>query len=174
MNGFSENGIPKARVPALVALVALALSSNAAWLSGQGRGGRGGGGGESAEAASAAPLPLGPVTGSVANGRELYFGHTCYGCHGFNGETGSRDLVGTNSPILANETNFIRFLRLRADEAPLFPSTRMPNYPESALSDDEARDIYAYIRSFRLNAPDVEDIPTLQTIIESASRPYEP
>lgn len=122
----------------------------------------------------AAGSGLGPVTGSVANGRDLYFGHTCYGCHGFNGETGTRDLAGSNSAVLANEDNFIRFLRLRADQAPLFPSTRMPNYPENALSDSEARDIYAYIRSFRLDAPDVEDIPTLETIIESASAPYEP
>ena len=115
-----------------------------------------------------------PVTGSVANGRDLYFDHTCYGCHGFNGETGARDLVGTDSPVLASSESFTRFLRLRADQAPLFPSTRMPNYPESALTDTEARDIYAFVRSFRLNAPDVEDIPTLQSIIESASRPYEP
>jgi mono/diheme cytochrome c family protein len=131
-------------------------------------------GGRADEAQATTPLPLGPVTGSAARGRELYYEHTCYGCHGFNGETGARDLVGTNSPILANETGFIGFLRLRADEAPLFPSTRMPNYPESALSDEDARDIYAFIRSFRLNAPDVADVPTLQAIIESASRPYAP
>ena len=104
----------------------------------------------------------------------MYFDPTCYECHGFNGETGARDLVGTNSAVLSNEANFTRFLRLRADQAPLFPSTRMPNYPEAALSDREARDIYAYVRSFRLDAPDVADIPALQTIIESASRPYEP
>jgi mono/diheme cytochrome c family protein len=118
--------------------------------------------------------PAAQVTGSVANGRGLYYDHTCYGCHGFNGETGSRDLVGTNSAVLASEENFVRFLRLRADQAPLFPSTRMPNYPESSLSDAQARDIYAFIRSFRMSAPDVEDVPALQTIIESASRPYEP
>jgi mono/diheme cytochrome c family protein len=128
----------------------------------------------SGQSAAGAGSELGPVTGSVANGRDLYYSHTCYGCHGFNGETGARDLAGSNSAALANEDNFIRFLRLRADQAPLFPSTRMPNYPENALSDSEARDIYAYIRSFRLDAPDVEDIPTLETIIESASRPYEP
>jgi len=154
-----------------IAVAALTLAVAAASLDAQGRGGRGG---NAQAGANTTPLPPGPVTGSVANGRELYFEHTCYGCHGFNGETGARDLVGTNSPILANETGFIGYLRLRTDEAPLFPSTRMPNYPESALGDDEARDIYAFIRSFRLNAPDVEDIPALQTIIESASRPYEP
>jgi mono/diheme cytochrome c family protein len=152
-------------------LVVLVVSIPAPELDAQGRGGRGG---NAADVAPAAPLPLGPVTGSVSNGRELYFEHTCYGCHGFNGETGARDLVGTNSPILANEENFTRFMRLRADEAPLFPSTRMPNYPESALGNDEARDIYAFIRSFRLDAPEVEDVPALRAIVEAASRPYEP
>ena len=99
---------------------------------------------------------------------------SCYGCHGFNGETGARNLVGTNSPVLANAEVFTRFLRMRADQAPLLPSTRMPNYPESEVSDADARDLYAFIRSFRLNAPDVEDVPTLQQILESAERPYVP
>ena len=47
----------------------------------------------------------------------------------------------------------------------------MPAYPESALNDADARDIFAYIRTFELNAPKVEDIPALQAILESASRP---
>lgn len=114
------------------------------------------------------------ATGSVANGRQIFYDQTCYGCHGFNGETGARDLVGTNSPNLASAESFTRFLRLRADVAPLLPSTRMPNYPESEISDRDARDLYAFIRSFRLNSPDVEDVPTLQKILESAERPYEP
>lgn len=111
-------------------------------------------------------------TGSVANGRQIYYDQACYGCHGFNGETGARDLVGRSSPVLANAQVFTRFLRLRADQAPILPSTRMPNYPESEVSDTDARDLYAFIRSFRLNAPNIEDVPTLQRILESAERPY--
>lgn len=107
-------------------------------------------------------------------GRDLFYEHGCYGCHGFNGETGVQDLVGTGSPIVENVDLFVRFLRLRADQAPLLPSTRMPNYPRSALSDAAARDIFAYIRTFELDAPDVEDVPALEAIVESASRPYEP
>jgi len=112
--------------------------------------------------------------GSVANGRQIYYDQTCYGCHGFNGETDSPNLVGTNSPALSNAETFTRFLRLRADVAPLLPSTRMPNYPANEVSDTDARDLYAFIRSFRLSAPDVEDVPTLQQILESAERPYVP
>lgn len=111
--------------------------------------------------------------GNVSNGKELYYDHGCYGCHGYNGETGARDLVGTNSPLVADADTFLLFLRLRADYAPLLPSTRMPAYPESALSDTDARDIYAYVSTFELNAPDVEEIPALQAILDSASRPLE-
>jgi hypothetical protein len=82
--------------------------------------------------------------------------------------------VGRNSPILANEETFVLFLRQRADQAPLLPSTAMPNFPESALSNREAKDIYAYIRSFKLNAPAIEDVLTLKTILESADKPYKP
>jgi len=109
----------------------------------------------------------------AARGKELYYAHGCYGCHGYNGETGARNLVGTNSPLIADADTFLLFLRLRADYTPLLPSTRMPAYPESALNDADARDIYAYISGFELNAPDVEDIPALQAILESAGRSLE-
>lgn len=119
---------------------------------------------------AAKSFKLGPVTGNVENGRKLFYAHTCYGCHGFNGETGARDLVGTNSPILSTEDTFVLFLRQRADQAPLLPSTAMPNYPENSLSDKEAKDIYAYIRSFKLDAPKVQDVPALKAILESAKK----
>lgn len=154
----------------LIAAIAIAALAAGVDSAAQGGGGRGG----NEQASPASPVPLGPVTGSAANGRRIYYEQSCYGCHGFNGETGSRDLVGTNSPVLATEENFVRYLRLRADVAPLLPSTRMPNYPESELGDAAASDLYAYIRSFRLNAPEVEDVPTLQQILESAERPYVP
>jgi mono/diheme cytochrome c family protein len=111
--------------------------------------------------------------GDAARGKELYYDHGCYGCHGYNGETGARDLVGTNSPLIANADTFVLYLRLRADYVPLLPSTRMPTYAESALNDADARDIYAYVSGFELNAPEVEDIPALQAILESAGRSLE-
>jgi len=131
----------------------------------------------SAQATTAAPTAAqqqsGPVSGSAAAGKNLYYAHGCYGCHGFNGETGTR-LVGNTSRSLANEINFIAFLRLRADQAPLLPATRMPNYPENSLSDRQAKDIYAYIRSFKSSAPELKDIPTLNLILEAAKKPYKP
>jgi mono/diheme cytochrome c family protein len=109
--------------------------------------------------------------GNAARGEQLYYDHACYGCHGYGGQTGAHDLVGTGSPVVENEQLFVSFLRLRADLAPLFPSTRMPSYSESALTDAEARDLFAYIRTFRLDRPEAEEIPALQAILESAARP---
>lgn len=125
-----------------------------------------------APAGNATP-PASPVTGNAANGKALYFNHTCYGCHGYNGETG-RAFVGNWGTNLASEENFVKFLRGRANVAPVTPSTSMPNYPENSLSDRQAKDIYAYIRTFKSNAPDLKDIPTLNAIIKGASRPYKP
>jgi len=125
-----------------------------------------------APAGNATP-PTSPVSGSAAAGKQLYFAYTCYGCHGFNGETG-RAFVGNWSSNLASEENFIRFLRGRANVAPATPSTSMPNFAENTMSDKQAKDIYAYIRTFKSNAPELKDIPTLNAIIKSASRPYKP
>ncbi len=106
--------------------------------------------------------------GDAKHGKELFYRHGCYACHGYNGETGARDLVGTGSPILADEAAFVSFLRLRADQAPVLPATRMPNFPVSALSDADARDLYAYVRTFKLDAPRAADVPTLKAILDSA------
>jgi mono/diheme cytochrome c family protein len=118
----------------------------------------------------AAAAQNGP-SGDPIRGKQLYYEHGCYGCHGFNGETGVRRLVGTGSSILESPDTFVAFLRLRGDVMPLLPSTSMPSYPATALTDAEARDIYSYVRSFVLDAPDPAKIATLQAIIDSAKRP---
>jgi mono/diheme cytochrome c family protein len=148
--------------------VGLAALLGPATLLAQGRGGARG----AAPAGNTQP-PTSPVTGNAANGKALYFNHACYACHGYTGET-SRAFVNNWSVILANEDNFIRFLRGRANQAPVAPSTGMPHYPESSLSDRQARDIYAYIRTFKSNAPELKDISVLNQIIKAASRPYKP
>jgi mono/diheme cytochrome c family protein len=143
-----------------------------------GRGGRGGGGGAAGArggrgAVGTTPAPTSPVTGNVAEGKKLYFNYSCYSCHGYNGETGARAFVG-NWGNLQTEAGFIAFLRLRADRASMTPSTSMPNFPEKTLSDKQAKDIYAYIRTFKSNSPEVKDIPTLNAIVNASSRPYKP
>jgi mono/diheme cytochrome c family protein len=118
--------------------------------------------------------PTSPVTGNAVNGKALYYNNGCYGCHGFNGETGARAFVGNWTSNLASEENFLRFLRARANVAPPAPSTSMPNFPENSVSDKQAKDIYAYIRTFKSNAPPLQNISTLNEIVKAASRPYKP
>ena len=121
-----------------------------------------------------AQAPASPVTGSAANGKKLYEAYTCYACHGFNGETGVRAFVSNRSANLATESSFIAFLRARANLAPTQPSTSMPNYSAATLPDAQAKDIYAYIRTFTSHAPPVDQIPVFSQILTRAQKPYKP
>ncbi len=147
----------------LFAISLLMLAISAATVFAQARGGRG-------AVPTNNPPPTSPVTGDPLAGKDLYFQHSCYACHGYNGETGARPFVG-NWGNLATEQGFINFLRARANVAPEPKSTSMPNFAESSLSDKQAKDIYAYIRTFKSNAPPLKDIPTLNAIIDAAKKP---
>ena len=149
-----------------IAALAAALAMPVAHLNAQG-GGRGAGRGGAAPAN--VPPPTSPVTGNAAAGKALYSTYGCYACHGFNGETGARPFVGRWGN-LATEQGFITFLRGRANVAPLAPSTSMPSFAETALSDKQAKDIYAYIRTFKSSGPELKDIPTLSAIVDAAKQ----
>jgi mono/diheme cytochrome c family protein len=145
-------------------VVAAALTAMAAplvTLKAQGRGG--------STPLGNTPPPTSPVSGNAANGKSLYFSYGCYACHGYNGETGARPFVG-HWGHLETEQNFLIFLRGRANVAPLVPSTAMPNFSQASLPDKEAKDIYAYIRTFKSSAPPLKDIPTLNAIVEAAKQ----
>jgi len=113
-----------------------------------------------------------PVTGNAVTGKKLYYDNACYSCHGFNGETGARPFVPNWPANLATERSFMAFLRGRANVAPVQPSTSMPNYPVESVSDAQAKDIYAYIRSFKSTQPPVEKIPVMNQILAAAKKPY--
>jgi mono/diheme cytochrome c family protein len=115
------------------------------------------------------PPPTSPVTGNAVNGKALFYSYGCYACHGYNGETGARAFVGRWGN-LSTEQAFIRFLRGRANVAPLTPSTSMPNFSEATLSDKQAKDIYAYIRTFKSTAPELKDVPVLNEIVDAAKQ----
>jgi mono/diheme cytochrome c family protein len=115
------------------------------------------------------PPPTSPVTGNATSGKGLYYAYGCYACHGYNGETGARPFVGRWGN-LATEQGFITFLRGRANVAPVPPSTSMPNFGEGSLSDRQAKDIYAYIRTFKSSAPELKDAPALNAIVAAAKQ----
>lgn len=145
---------------ALVGLAAPVLILNA---QGGGRAARGG------AAPANVPAPTSPVSGNAVAGKGLYYSFGCYACHGYNGETGARPFVGRWGN-LSTEQAFLTFLRGRANVAPLVPSTSMPNFSEKSVSDKQAKDIYAYIRSFKSSAPDLKEIPTLNAIVDAAKQ----
>ncbi len=115
------------------------------------------------------PAPTSPVTGSAVTGKKLFYSYGCYACHGYNGETGYRAFVG-NWGHLGTDQEFITFLRARVNVAPVVPSDRMPNFSAAVLSDQGAKDIYAYIRTFKSSAPPLKDIPTLNEIVTAAKQ----
>jgi mono/diheme cytochrome c family protein len=115
------------------------------------------------------PAPTSPVSGNAVNGKALYYSYGCYACHGYNGETGPRAFVGRWGN-LGTEERFLTFLRGRVNVAPIVPSGNMPNFSAESLPDAKAKDIYAYIRTFKSTAPEVKDSPTLSAIIAAAKQ----
>ena len=105
--------------------------------------------------------------GDADKGAAVYYDHGCYSCHGYEG-LGRTPLANSVSGILVNETVFISFLRQRAELNPILPANSMPNYGVTALSDEEAQDVYAYIKTLTDNPPETKDIPTFVTILEAA------
>ncbi len=115
-----------------------------------------------------------PAGGDPVRGKQLYYDHGCYGCHGYGGQTGAWNLVGTSSPIVNNAQAFLFFLRQRGGFSPMIPSLAMPRFSEAALPDAQALDIQAYIKTFKLDAPDVDSIPLMGQIEASAAKSYDP
>jgi mono/diheme cytochrome c family protein len=147
----------------LVALIALTIPVATLTAQNAGRGGRGG------APVTNVPAPTSPVSGNAASGKQLFYDYGCYACHGYNGETGARPFVGRWGN-LGTEQIFLTFLRGRANVAPVTPSTSMPNFSQNVMSDQQAKDIYAYIRTFKSSAPELKDIPTLNAIVDAAKR----
>jgi cytochrome c553 len=119
--------------------------------------------------ALAAPAAAQDADLDADTGAELYYRHGCYGCHGFDGKSRIMPLNAETSAFLQDEALFIGFLRLRAELNPILPSGRMPNYPETALPDEDARAIYAHILAIQSPDPTVDEIPVLKAILEDAA-----
>ena len=104
-----------------------------------------------------------------SEGEKLYLSHGCYSCHGYNG-TGRYPLANDISGIMTNEELFTMFLRLRADLNPVSPSNSMPNYSKNVIDDSEAKQIYAYIKTFKDNPPQLEEIPIFKEMLDNSNR----
>ena len=90
--------------------------------------------------------------GNAGNGKQLYVQAGCYQCHGLAGQ-GARM---TGPRVSRTEFPFEGFLyQLR------HPANQMPPYEAAVVSDQEAADLYAYLR--QMPAPrDPSSIPLLK------------
>jgi ubiquinol-cytochrome c reductase cytochrome c subunit len=83
-----------------------------------------------------AQQPSAPA-GNVENGKTLYLQVGCYQCHGLAGQGAPM----TGPRVSRTEFPFESFLvQLRQ------PSSQMPPYEAAILSDQDAADLYAYLR----------------------------
>ena len=107
-------------------------------------------------------------TPNAAAGKTLYAAHQCWACHGSNGETDVRFIQenGTFIRRLQTVEEFTRFIRApRPSEPPPAASSKsMPSYGVASLSDRDAADLWAYIKSLPVS-PDAKDIPLLARIM---------
>jgi mono/diheme cytochrome c family protein len=90
--------------------------------------------------------------GNVENGKMLYLQVGCYQCHGLAGQGAQM----TGPRVSRTEFPFESFLfQLR------HPAIQMPPYEAAVLSDQDALDLYAYVR--QMPAPrDPKSIPLLK------------
>jgi mono/diheme cytochrome c family protein len=88
--------------------------------------------------------------GNVANGKKLFDTVGCFECHGWAGQGGGA------GPKLIDPPAYPAFVvQLRT------PRQAMPPFTTKVLSDQQAADIYSYIRTFP-KPPDVNSIPLLR------------
>src|SRR5262247_4052512 len=98
----------------------------------------------------AAQTPPSNGGGNATNGKRLFQEKNCYYCHGTTGQ-GSRDGARLTNTAL-NADGLIRYVRK--------PAGAMPAYTEKLISDQELRDVHAYLKSLpAAKAP--KDIPLL-------------
>lgn len=101
----------------------------------------------SASMAMAADAPK----GNAQNGKQLFVKDGCYQCHGY-GAQGAASTGPRLGPDALPYDAFIRQLRTPANE--------MPPYQSALVSDTQAADIYAFIKSVP-KSPDPKSIPLL-------------
>jgi mono/diheme cytochrome c family protein len=104
--------------------------------------------------ASFAQQTTAALTGNAARGKPLFADkYNCYACHGFDAQTGERRLL----PMNYTQDGFITFVQSS-------PLPNMPAFPDAPAQD--LADIYAYIKSIRVDAPEVARIPLLKGILD--------
>ena len=92
--------------------------------------------------------------GSVENGKELYLKYSCYACHGYTAQTGNGARLVSTKLNQQGFTNYIRNPRTNG----------MPTYTAKVVPDQQAADLFAYIKTFK-EPPAARDIPLLNQLL---------
>jgi mono/diheme cytochrome c family protein len=106
--------------------------------------------------------PTGPQlaapTGSAQRGKAVFETTLrCFACHGYDGQTGSPRLV----PMARSEDVFLAYVRKPATQG-------MPSF--AAVSEQQLRDVYAYIRSIPQAAPAPDSEPLIKGILDRRTK----
>jgi mono/diheme cytochrome c family protein len=100
-----------------------------------------------------AAQPSTPMSGgNAANGKGLYVKYSCYACHGYDGHGGAGARL---VPMRMNFPGFSAYIK---------NPRQMPPYTAKVLSDEQAADLWAYIKSMP-ESPPAASIPLLAQII---------
>src|SRR5262244_985503 len=97
--------------------------------------------------------PAAPAAANLQQGHELYLKYSCYACHGYDGHGGAGARIVPLPLTVQRFTAFVRSPR------------RMPPYTEKVLTDAQAADLFAYIKSLPAS-PSADQIPLLKRIME--------
>lgn len=92
-------------------------------------------------------------SGDVANGKRVYLAVGCFTCHGRAGQGGAMNYP---APPLAQTPHSLEVFKILLRAGP----NDMPAYTESVLSDKDAADMYAFLRSLPGRRA-AKDIPLL-------------
>jgi mono/diheme cytochrome c family protein len=101
---------------------------------------------------AAAAIARAQNTGDPENGKRLFLADGCWQCHNYNGSGGRQGARLAQTKLTAQ--GLITYIRK--------PRT-MPPYSEKVLSDKEATDIWAYIKTFP-DPPPLSSIPILNNL----------
>ena len=101
---------------------------------------------------------LAAPTGNAQRGKAVFETTLrCFACHGYDGQTGSPRLV----PMTRSEDIFLAYVRKPATQG-------MPSF--AAVSEQQLRDAYAYIRSIPQAAPAPDSVPLIKGILDRRTK----
>jgi mono/diheme cytochrome c family protein len=96
--------------------------------------------------------PAQPAAGNPQTGKTLYVRYSCYACHGYDGHGGAGARL---VPMRMNLSGFTAYIK---------NPRQMPPYTSKVLSDEQAADLWAYIKSLP-ESPAAGTIPLLSRIM---------